>query len=136
MCSSDLFPSHDRPHIKKLEEDTSLKWKENPNEIASKALRFFLERARKEKYSWFDSGFDNYNSNGLIIDFIIWHLNHPVSYIRGKTLNILEEILQGYLLNHNINCGLNEDIENKSENTIKEKNNSFAFLFSKLFWSK
>ena len=46
----------------------------------------------KEKYSWFDSGFDNYNSNGLIIDFIIWHLNHPVSYIRGKTLNILEEI--------------------------------------------
>ena len=38
----------DQDHIKKLEEDTDLKWKENPNEIASKALRFFLERARKE----------------------------------------------------------------------------------------
>ena len=38
----------DEEHIKKLEEDTGLKWKENPNEIASKALRFFLERARKE----------------------------------------------------------------------------------------
>jgi len=46
----------------------------------------------KEKYSWFDSSFDDYNSNGLIINFIIWHLNHPVSYIRDKTLYILEEL--------------------------------------------
>ncbi|WP_313385960.1 serine protease [Chishuiella sp.] len=46
----------------------------------------------REKYSWFDSSFDDYNSNGLIINFIIWHLNHPVSYIRDKTLYILEEL--------------------------------------------
>ena len=38
----------DEEHIKKLEEDTSLKWKENPNEIASKALRFFLDRAYRD----------------------------------------------------------------------------------------
>lgn len=46
----------------------------------------------KEKYSWFDSSFDSNNSNGLIIEFIIWHLNHPVSYIRDKTLYTLEEL--------------------------------------------
>ena len=34
--------------IKKIEEKTGLKWEENPNEIATKALRLFLERARKE----------------------------------------------------------------------------------------
>lgn len=38
----------DEEHLKKLEEDTGLKWEKNPNEIASKALRFFLERARKD----------------------------------------------------------------------------------------
>lgn len=46
----------------------------------------------KEKYSWLYSSFDNYNSNRLVIDFIIWHLNHPVGYIRDKTLYILEEL--------------------------------------------
>lgn len=35
-------------HIKNLEADTGLKWEENPNEIATRALRLFLERARKE----------------------------------------------------------------------------------------
>lgn len=35
-------------HIKNLETDTGLKWKENPNEIATRALRLFLERARKD----------------------------------------------------------------------------------------
>ena len=34
--------------IKEIEEKTGLKWEENPNEIATKALRLFLERARKE----------------------------------------------------------------------------------------
>lgn len=34
--------------IKEIEEKTSLKWEENPNEIATKALRLFLERVRKE----------------------------------------------------------------------------------------
>jgi len=34
--------------IKELEEKTGLKWKENPNEIASKGLRLFLERVRKD----------------------------------------------------------------------------------------
>lgn len=34
--------------IKDLEEKTGLKWKENPNEIASKGLRLFLERVRKD----------------------------------------------------------------------------------------
>ena len=34
--------------IKKIEKKTGLKWEENPNEIATKALRLFLERARKE----------------------------------------------------------------------------------------
>lgn len=38
----------DPESIKKLEADTGLKWKENPNEIATKALRLFLERARKD----------------------------------------------------------------------------------------
>lgn len=34
--------------IKEIEEKTGLKWEENPNEIATKALRLFLERVRKE----------------------------------------------------------------------------------------
>ena len=34
--------------IKEIEEKTGLKWEENPNEIATKGLRLFLERARKE----------------------------------------------------------------------------------------
>ena len=34
--------------IKELEEKTGLKWKENPNEIATKGLRLFLERCRKD----------------------------------------------------------------------------------------
>lgn len=34
--------------IKNLEEKTGLSWKENPNEIASKGLRLFLERVRKD----------------------------------------------------------------------------------------
>ncbi len=34
--------------IKELEERTDLNWKLNPNEIATKALRLFLERARKD----------------------------------------------------------------------------------------
>ena len=34
--------------IKEIEKKTSLKWEENPNEIATKALRLFLERVRKE----------------------------------------------------------------------------------------
>lgn len=34
--------------IKDLEEKTGLNWKENPNEIASKGLRLFLERVRKD----------------------------------------------------------------------------------------
>lgn len=34
--------------VKEIEEKTGLKWEENPNEIATKALRLFLERARKE----------------------------------------------------------------------------------------
>lgn len=34
--------------IKEIEEQTGLKWKENPNEIATKAIRLFLERVRKD----------------------------------------------------------------------------------------
>ena len=34
--------------IKNLEIDTGLNWKENPNEIATRALRLFLERVRKD----------------------------------------------------------------------------------------
>jgi hypothetical protein len=34
--------------IKELEIDTGLKWEKNPNEIATRALRLFLERARKD----------------------------------------------------------------------------------------
>lgn len=34
--------------IKEIEEKTNLKWEENPNEIATKALRLFLERVRKD----------------------------------------------------------------------------------------
>ena len=34
--------------IKDLEKKTGLKWKENPNEIATKGLRLFLERVRKD----------------------------------------------------------------------------------------
>lgn len=34
--------------IKELEEKTELKWEENPNEIATKGLRLFLERVRKD----------------------------------------------------------------------------------------
>lgn len=46
----------------------------------------------------------------------------------GKELTISNvKRLQGYLLNHNINWGLNEDLENKSGNTIKEKNNFDLF---------
>lgn len=38
----------DPESLKKLETETDLKWEENPNEIATKALRLFLERARKD----------------------------------------------------------------------------------------
>lgn len=38
----------DPESIKNLEASTGLKWEENPNEIATKALRLFLERARKD----------------------------------------------------------------------------------------
>lgn len=34
--------------IKEIEGKTNLKWEENPNEIATKALRLFLERVRKD----------------------------------------------------------------------------------------
>ena len=34
--------------IKEIEKKTGLKWEENPNEIATKGLRLFLERVRKE----------------------------------------------------------------------------------------
>lgn len=34
--------------IKEIESITGLKWEENPNEIATKGLRLFLERARKD----------------------------------------------------------------------------------------
>lgn len=34
--------------IKEIEEKTSLKWEENPNEIAAKGMRLFLERVRKD----------------------------------------------------------------------------------------
>ena len=34
--------------IKEIESITDLKWEENPNEIATKALRLFLERVRKD----------------------------------------------------------------------------------------
>lgn len=34
--------------IKEIEEKSNLKWEENPNEIATKGLRLFLERVRKE----------------------------------------------------------------------------------------
>lgn len=34
--------------IKDIEKKTGLKWEENPNEIATKGLRLFLERVRKE----------------------------------------------------------------------------------------
>ena len=34
--------------IKELEERTGLNWELNPNEIATKGLRLFLERARKD----------------------------------------------------------------------------------------
>lgn len=38
----------DPESLKKLETEMGLKWEENPNEIATKALRLFLERARKD----------------------------------------------------------------------------------------
>ena len=34
--------------IKEIESTTNLKWEENPNEIATKAIRLFLERVRKD----------------------------------------------------------------------------------------
>jgi hypothetical protein len=34
--------------LKEIEKKTGLKWEENPNEIAAKGLRLFLERVRKE----------------------------------------------------------------------------------------
>ena len=34
--------------IKEIEKQTGLKWEENPNEIATKGLRLFLERVRKD----------------------------------------------------------------------------------------
>ncbi|WP_312171859.1 serine protease [Chryseobacterium sp.] len=52
----------------------------------------------KEKYSWLESNFDNNNPDDLIINFIIWHLNHPVIDIRDKTLNILAESSKYYPL--------------------------------------
>lgn len=46
----------------------------------------------KDKYSWLNNDFDNEDTNDLIINFIIWHLNHPDNYIRDKTSEVLEKL--------------------------------------------
>ena len=46
----------------------------------------------KEKYSWLNNDFDNQNTNDLIVNFIIWHLNHPDNYIIDKTSEVLEKL--------------------------------------------
>lgn len=46
----------------------------------------------KEKYSWLNNDFNNQNPDELVTNFIIWHLNHPDSYIKNKTSAILEQL--------------------------------------------
>ncbi|WP_376777141.1 trypsin-like peptidase domain-containing protein [Flavobacterium covae] len=46
----------------------------------------------KKKYSWLNNDFDNQNTNDLIVNFIIWHLNHPDNYIKDKTSEVLEKL--------------------------------------------
>lgn len=50
----------------------------------------------KEKYSWLNNDFDNQNGDELVVKFIIWHLNHPDSYIRDKTSEILKQLVIYY----------------------------------------
>lgn len=52
----------------------------------------------KEKYSWLNSDFDNQNGDELVVKFIIWHLNHPDSYIRDKTSELLKQLVIYYPL--------------------------------------
>jgi len=46
----------------------------------------------KEKYSWLNHDFDNQDENDLIVNFIIWHLNHPDNYIKDKTSEVLGKL--------------------------------------------
>lgn len=52
----------------------------------------------KEKYSWLNEDFKNQNSEELVINFIIWHLNHPDNYFRDKTSEILAQLVIYYPL--------------------------------------
>lgn len=52
----------------------------------------------KEKYSWLNNDFDNQNGDELMVKFIIWHLNHPDSYISGKTSEVLKQLVIYYPL--------------------------------------
>lgn len=52
----------------------------------------------KEKYSWLNSDFDNQNGDELVVNFIIWHLNHPDSYIREKTSEVIKQLVIYYPL--------------------------------------
>lgn len=51
-----------------------------------------------EKYSWLNNDFDNQNTDELIANFIIWHLNHPDKYIRDKASEVLEKLVFYYPL--------------------------------------
>ncbi|AZB22143.1 serine protease [Kaistella haifensis] len=48
--------------------------------------------AIKEKYKWIEKETIAKNNDDLVVEFIIWHLNHPVQVIRNKTMNALERL--------------------------------------------
>lgn len=46
----------------------------------------------KQKYSWINQEVGNQSSDRLISEFIIWHLNHPNSYLSNKTEETLRHL--------------------------------------------
>ncbi|MDV2449078.1 hypothetical protein CMU93_16425 [Elizabethkingia anophelis] len=44
----------------------------------------------KQKYSWINDNVEEQSSDRLISEFIIWHLNHPDSYLNMKTEETLD----------------------------------------------
>lgn len=63
-------------------------------EIVNKHFHYIVrpDDEVKEKYTWLNNDFNNQNPDELVTNFIIWHLNHPDSYIRNRTSAILDQL--------------------------------------------
>ncbi|SIT07545.1 Trypsin-like peptidase domain-containing protein [Chryseobacterium ureilyticum] len=64
------------------------------HEIVGNHFKYIIRptSAIKEKYKWIEKETTTKNNDHLVVEFIIWHLNHPVQVIRNKTMNVLERL--------------------------------------------